>query len=94
MTTESTESPEIDAPSPVIVANGLLAYLHEINASYTWRHHRSDNQNEQFMIEFHASQIEHAIELMEEVRDMIAAESLWDRHHANWAALKEKHDVP
>jgi len=46
------------------------------------------------MIEFHASQIEHAIELMEEVRDMIAAESLWDRHHANWAALKEKHDVP
>ncbi len=80
MTTESTESPEIDAPSPIIVANGLLAYLHEINASYTWRHQRSGNQHEQFMIEFHATQLEHAIELMEEVRDMLAAEILWERN--------------
>jgi len=34
------------------------------------------------MIEFHATQLEHAIELMEEVRDMLAAEMQWERNCA------------
>jgi hypothetical protein len=53
-----------------------------IKAAYTQRHQRSDNQHEQFLIEFHAGQLEHAIELMEEVRDMLAAEMEWAAHYA------------
>jgi len=82
MTTESTQSPEIPLPPPVRAAHDVLACLTAERAAYTQRHQRSENQHEQFMIEFHATQLEHAIELMEEVRDMLAAEMQWERNCA------------
>ncbi len=90
MTTESTtcapngvESPERPPLSPLNSAAYILGYLIGIKAAYTQRHQRSDNQHEQFLIEFHATQLEHAIELMEEVRDMLAAEMEWAEHYAS-----------
>lgn len=65
-------------PPPLRAANDVLAYLTAERAAYTQRHQRSDNASEQFLIEFHATQLEHAIELMHEVRDMTAAEILWE----------------
>lgn len=76
------ESPEINHRPPLNAANDVLAYLHGLRAAYTQRHQRSDNQHEQFLIEFHGSQLEHAVELMEEVRDMVAAEFLWEGSNA------------
>ncbi len=82
MTTECRKTPEINHTPPLRAANDVLAYLTAERAAYTQRHQRSDNAHEQFMIEFHATQLEHAIELMEEVRDMLAAEMKWERNCA------------
>ncbi len=73
----TTQSPETRPLRPLEATDDVLLYLNARKAAYTHRHHHSDNAHEQFMIEFHASQLEHAIELMEEVRDMIKAEILW-----------------
>jgi len=73
---------EMGPPPPLRAANDVLAYLTAERAAYTQRHQRSGNQHEQFLIEFHGSQLEHAIELMEEVRDMVAAEFLWEGPNA------------
>ncbi len=86
MTTESTtcapngvESTEMAPARPLNAADDVVVYLHQLKTAYTDRHQRSCNQHEQFMIEFHASQLEHAIELMSEVRDRMIAEILWTR---------------
>lgn len=69
------------APSSTLnAAADVLGYLLGLKAAYTQRHQRSSSQHEQFLIEFHASQLEHAIELMEEVRDMLTAELIWNDH--------------
>ncbi len=60
----------------------MQVYLKALRAGYTERHQRSSNAHEQFLIEFHAVQIEQAIELMDEVHDVLTAEILWEHGHA------------
>jgi len=76
------ESPEMAPVRPMKAAHIVVGYLLALKAAYTERHQRSENAHEQFLIEFHAGQLEHAIELMEEVRDMLSAEILWTVHDA------------
>lgn len=66
------------SPDPLNAACDVNGYLLGLKAAYTQRHQRSDSSHEQFLIEFHAGQLEHAIELMEEVHDMLRAEIKWE----------------
>jgi len=77
MTLDCRESPEINHTSPLTAANDALCYLERQRAAYTSDHERNGNPHTRFLIEFHAEQIEHAIELMKEVYDMTAAEIEW-----------------
>lgn len=86
MTTQSTDSHEhpegTRAPGPLNAASEVLGYLHGIKAAYTQWHQRSGNRHEQYLIELHAVELEHAIKLMEEVVEILQAEMKWEDHRA------------